>query len=155
MSYSKSKKSTIISIVAIVLSFAAFLCVFVGSGNKSGNDGISYFDYSIGTIDDDTGKALDSKLSIYTRGKHDVEGLEIKLADEPTVTYKIFFYDEEGEYLSASNELTGDFASSGIPDDAATFRVLITPIAVDGEAVEVTTLNKASYIEQLDISFDK
>ncbi len=75
--------------------------------------------------------------------------------DEPTVTYKVFFYDEDGEFISASAEQVGDFTSDSIHEGAATFRVLITPNKVDGEAVEVTTLNKASYIEQLEISFNK
>ena len=155
MSYSKSKKATIISIVAIIVSLTAFLGVVVGLVNMSDTDSVSNTGFSVGTIDATTGKALDSKLSIYTPDKYTVDGLEIKLVDEPTVTYKVFFYDEEGEFVSASAEQAGDFVSTSVPEGAATFRVLITPNKVDGEAVEITMLNKASYIEQLEISFNK
>lgn len=155
MSYSKSKKATLISIVAIIIALTSLFGVLIGSSNKSDSNGVTYFGYSVGTIDSTTGKALDSKLSIYTPDKYNVEGLEIKLADEPTVTYKVFFYDEDGEFISASAEQSGDFDATNIPSNADTFRVLIIPNKVDGKDVEVTIKNKSSYVKQLNISFDK
>ena len=155
MSRSISKKSLTISILALILAFGALLAIFAGVGNKSDTDSVGSLSYSIGTIDTSTGKSLDSKLSLYTKDKYSVDGLEIKLADEPTVTDKVFFYDEDGEFVSATAEQAGDFSSELVPETAASFRILITPLEVDGEPVEVTFTNKGSYSRQLEVTYNK
>lgn len=154
MSYARSKKSMVISIIAIVLSIVAFSAVFFGLSGNDDTKTVNSSSFSIGAIDAE-GKAIDSKLSLYTKDKNTIEGLEITIVDEPTITYQVFFYDEDGNFVSASESLDTDFDATTIPEGASTFRIVITPDEVDGEAVEITTLNKSTYAKQLEVTFNK
>ena len=154
MSYSRTKKSTIISIVAIILSIVAFSTVIFGIGGNDDTKTVNSMNYTVGSIDAE-GKAIDSKLAIFTKDKSTVEGLEITIVDEPTITYQVFFYDEDGNFVSATESLAEDFDATTIPEGASTFRILITPVEVDGEAVEITVLNKSNYAKQLEVTFNK
>lgn len=154
MSYARSKKSMVISIIAIVLSIVAFSAVFFGISDNDDTKTVNSSSFSIGAIDAE-GKAIDSKLSLYTKDKNTIEGLEITIVDEPTITYQLFFYDEDGNFVSASDNLDTDYDVTTIPEGASTFRIVITPDEVDGEAVEITALNKSTYTKQLEVSFNK
>ena len=154
MSYTKSKKSMLISVIALVIAIISLGTVFMGGKSDTTANTLNSLDYSIGAIDE-SGKAIDSKLSVYTNEKNTVEGLEITIVDEPTITYQVFFYDEEGAFVSASETSDADFDAATIPENAATFRILITPVEVDGEAVEITALNKSNYTKQLEVTFNK
>ena len=152
----KSRLKWVIIILSFVMSLTMFSAFIVGLTDTETTT-LNRFDYSIGTIDETTGKALDSKYSVYTENYEKVDGLVIELVDEPTVNYSIFFYDEDKTFLD-SIDCTGDFeveTAESVPEGATYFRVVITPYEVDEEPVEITVVNKAKYTKQLDISFNK
>lgn len=151
----KSKFRWGVTIVALVLSVITFSAVFLGVSSNDTTDELNRIDYALGTIDATTGKALDSKLAICTEDMNNIEGLEIEIVDEPTVTYQVFFYDEDKEYLSASESLSADYTAETVPEGAKYFRIVITPLEVDGEAVEINPLTMSKYTKQLTVTFDK
>ena len=149
----KSKKTNLIlTITAVVLSVLALAGVIV-SMNKSNLKTASMTSYSIGAIND-AGKVIESKQSAYLRDMQTINGMSITLDEETaTITYKVAFYNEDGEFVSMTESLDADFDATNIPETATQFRVVITPLSVDGEAVELNIFNFSKYTNQLEVSW--
>ena len=116
---------------------------------------VSGFNYSIGGISSSTGKDVESKLSMYTRNYGNVDGMEIKVKDDATITYKVAFYDEDKAFVDMSDALDEDFDISDLPEGAEYFRVVITPNQVDGEDVKVSIFTILHYANMLTITYNK
>ena len=83
--------------------------------------------YAVGTLDDN-GKVAESKENIYTKYLISVDGLKITIKEKADVQYKLYFYDADKAFVSASEEwLTADFEGT-IPETAKYVRVVIDPI---------------------------
>ena len=151
---SLSKVSLGVAITSIVLAVVTVLGISVGLHNANiTSKTMNASDYTVGAITVE-GKIVESKLSVYS-DMETVEGLEIELDSETaTVTYKVAFYDEDGKFLSITGEQTGDFDNENVPENAKSFRIIITPYEVDGEAVKLNVFNKAEYIKQVTVRFN-
>lgn len=153
----KKKDVTVwVSIISILLSLVTAFGIFIGfKYDKQTTINVKYNDYGIGMIAD-TGKIVDSKQSAYTKDLMAVDGLTIEIDEvTATVTYKVAFYDAEEEFISMTGDLSTDYDSTQIPDNAEFFRIMITPYAVDGEPVKLNIFNMGKYTSQLDVSFAK
>ena len=130
--------------------------LFVGlNADKQTTIDVKKSDYEIGMIAD-TGRIVDSKQSAYTEDLMTVDGLVIEIDEETaTVTYKVAFYDAEEDFISMTGDLSADYDSTQIPENAEFFRVMITPYAVDGEPVKLNVLNVSKYTKQLSVSYAK
>ena len=93
--------------------------------------------YMIGALDDEGAKA-DGDTSIVTRNAITTDGLKVKIADDAEVTYTIYFYGSEDEFISKTDVLTEDFDGSAIPEKAETAKVVITPTADEDGKVDLT-----------------
>lgn len=93
--------------------------------------------YMIGALDDEGAKA-DGDTSIVTRNAITTDGLKVKIADDAEVTYTIYFYGSEDEFISKTDALTEDFDGSAIPENAETAKVVITPTADEDGKVDLT-----------------
>ena len=159
MNYARKNKLTwwlvVISFVMSAVMFGAFIFGVVSNDTDSTTDVLSSNDYTLGTIDD-SGKILESKKSAYTKDMYDVTDLEITVDEETvTVTYRVVYYDEDKEFISATEELEGDYEITSLPENAKYFRLVVTPYMVDGEDVTLTVFNKAKYVEQLEVTYKK
>ena len=90
-----------------------------------------------------------------TKTNINVDGIEIKVNDNATITYKVAFYDEDKEFIEMSSALDEDFDIADLPEGAEYFKVVITPNQVDGEDVKITILNVAHYANMLKITYNK
>ena len=110
--------------------------------------------YSVGVIDATTGD-VDTKqdTSIYTRKDLPVEGLKCTLEKDAKITYRLFFYDKNGKFISASEALSVDFNGTGVPETAATCKVMITPTA--DEDGKVSLVEVFGYAAQLNVVVQK
>lgn len=150
----KRKVNIALTITSIVLSILALIGVVVGIHNDRTTEKVVATDYSIGAINE-TGKIIESKQSAYLKDMHSTDGLKIELEEETaTITYKVVFYNEDGEYISTTDALESDFDAETIPETATQFRVVVTPYAVDGEPVELSIFNVSKYTSQLEISYN-
>ena len=159
MNYARKNKLTwwlvVISFVMSAVMFGAFIFGVVSNDTDSTTDVLSSSDYTLGTIDE-TGKILESKKSAYTKDMYDVTDLEITVDEETvTVTYRVVYYDEDKEFISATDEFEGDYETTSLPENAKYFRLVVTPYMVDGEDVTLTVFNKAKYVEQLEVTYKK
>lgn len=151
----KNKLKWILTIVSFILSIATLVSVVVGINKMTDTKHLNKTDYSIGTISN-TGKIVESKQSAYMKNAETVDGLVIDIDEETaTITYKVAFYDEDGDFISMTSPLETDFETANIPENADTFRIVITPYPVDNENVELTIFNVGGYLSQLDVSFNK
>ena len=87
--------------------------------------------YTIAALDD-SGEQTDGDTSIVTRGTFTTDGLKVAIADDATVTYALYFYDADGEFVSKTADLSADFDGSAIPENAESAKIVITPTA-DGD----------------------
>ena len=79
--------------------------------------------------------------------------MNVELEKDATVSYKIFFYDEEKQFLCAL-EQTDDYDEAEIPEEAANskyFKIVITPNA----DAEVSKGEISKYESQLEVTINK
>ena len=105
--------------------------------------------YAIGGLNED-GTYLETKESIYTKDAFGCQGLNVKLAFDNNISYRIFFYDYDDNFVSATNKLTANY-----DEDVSIFvksaRIVITP----NEDSKISWYEKSGYAKQLTISVDK
>ena len=149
---SNKKKFGIIT-GALVLVFVLIASAFVKIGNMETSKKLTIGDYQVATINA-TGKVSESKQNIVTKDLLQLEDIEIKLDEDATISYKVYYYDEDEKFISASDVKTSDYEIENV-SNAKYVRVLITPAQVDGEPAEVSALNMHNYTSQITIKVAK
>lgn len=139
---------TLITFLCIALIFAF---VRIDRNEKTKTIGADIFTYSIGILDE-SGEYEQGTSSIYTNDFYSVDGLTIEIKDKATITYQLFFFDAEKEFISSSSEgLSLNFDSSTIPENAEFFKVVITPT----NDAEVSWTEIGTYAGQLTVTVNK
>ena len=108
--------------------------------------------YMIGALDDEGAKA-DGDTSIVTRNAVTTDGLKVEIADDADVTYTIYFYGSEDEFISKTAALSADFDGSAIPDNAETAKIVITPTADEDGKVDLTEV--LGYAGQITVTVNR
>lgn len=108
--------------------------------------------YKIAALDD-SGEEAESDKSIVTRDAFTTDGLKIELADDAAVSYELYFYDADGEFVSKTGALTADYDGSTVPETAATVKVVITP--TEDEDGKVTLTEVFGYASALTITVNR
>lgn len=152
--YKSNKFKGILAIVSIVLSVVTLVALCVCLGNVTTTKTLRNSDYAIGTINE-SGIVVESKQHIYTEDSYSVEDMVIELEEDASITYKVAFYDKDGKFISMTDAQSADFDATSVPATATEFRIVITPNAVDGEAVELTIFNMSKYTGQLSVVVNK
>jgi len=137
----------LILILSISLIFAF---VKINRNEDTKTLGSNSLTYSIGLLDEE-GEYVQGTSSIYLKDFESVDGLTIDVEDKATVTYKLFFYNADKEFLESTEELSADFDSSTLPEGAEYFKVMITPT----NDAEVSLFEISTYAGQLAISVNK
>ena len=76
-----------------------------------------------GTINE-TGKIIESKKSIYS-DMTTIEDMEITLAENSNITYKVVFYDEDENFISMTESVETDFDTTANPENAEYFELFV------------------------------
>lgn len=108
--------------------------------------------YTIATLDD-SGEQTDGDTSIVTRNAVTTDGLKVAIADDATVTYALYFYDADGEFVSKTADLSADFDGSTIPENAESAKIVITPMA--DEDGKVTLTEVLGYAAQVTVTVNR
>lgn len=152
----KNKLKWLLTITSAVLSVVAIVGVCFGLSNLAKTKSVDNGDFAVGTIVAESGKIVESKHSAYMKDAENVDGLTIDIDEETaTITYKVAFYDEDGKFVSMTETMDEDFDATNIPENATSFRVVVTPYQVDGENVELNIFNMSKYTSQLEITYNK
>ncbi len=109
--------------------------------------------FSLGTLKEN-GEYEKSTTSIYTKDPFECRGLTITPDFTSHFQYRVFFYGEEGQFVGATDTLTG---SGTIPmsDIAVTARLVITPLDDDGKNIEMKLWDVPKYSLAVKISVNK
>ena len=107
--------------------------------------------YSVGAINDN-GEYEESNSSIFTPKGVTVDGLTVAPVKGAEILYRLFFYDEDDVFVSATETLQVAFDSK-VPETATVVRIMITPTA--DEDGKVTLLEVFEYAKLLKVSFNK
>ncbi len=154
-SYRKRKinwKKLITTVLVVILSLA-LISGMVSLFSKDTKT--IYPSFTVGGIDETTGKHLDVKDSIYTKKSFECKGLAVKLDYNAHVTYQAFFYDELDEFISASEKLDHGAVLS-VPLEAVNARLVVTPkwdeLAAEDDVSVETDEAAAHVIEWYEVS---
>ena len=120
-------KWVVIFLIAIGL-IGAVVTLFVMLDRQTTVTEIGAEAYMIGVLDE-SGAETDGDTSIVTRNAVTTDGLKVEIADDADVTYTIYFYGSEDEFISKTEALSADFDGSAIPENAETAKIVITPTA--------------------------
>lgn len=102
--------------------------------------------YTIATLDEN-GEQAEGDTAIVTRDTFTTDGLKVAIADDATVTYALYFYDADSEFVSKTADLSADFDGSAIPENAESAKIVITPTAdEDGKVVLSEVLGYAGQV---------
>lgn len=158
MSRSYRKKSnvwkvifTILIIILVISGIGVLYNHFNNNVDEEGRVKIS-LNYKIGGLNAE-GKYEETKQSIYTKDAFKCEGLNILYDFDSTITYKVFFYDNSGNYISSTESLEADYKDE-IPSDAYYARIVITPIWTEGtddNDKEINIFQIYKYAKQLTV----
>ena len=158
----RRKTKSIISgilLVAIIAGVLALAGSLLGSETKT----ISSTKFSVGGINEQ-GNYVDSKTSIYTKNMFECQGLSIEPDFEATGTYKVFYYDENKNFVGATDELKaedGAYTKGNNYTIGKYARVMITPdvpVDEDGNAEEdfkIRFYEVVRYADDYTITVDK
>lgn len=143
-------KWVIIFLIAIGL-IGAVITLFVLLDRQTTVTEIGAEAYTIAALDEN-GEQTDGDTSIVTRSAFTTDGLKVKIEDEATVTYTLYFYGAENEFISKTAALSEDFDGS-IPENAETAKIVITPIEDEDGKVELTEV--LGYAGQVTVTVNK
>lgn len=143
-------KWVIIFLIAIGL-IGAVITLFILLDRQTTVTEIGAELYTIAALDEN-GKQTDGDTSIVTRSAFTTDGLKVEIEDEATVTYTLYFYGSENEFISKTAALSEDFDGS-IPENAETAKIVITPIEDEDGKVELTEV--LGYAGQVTVTVNK
>lgn len=136
----------VVVFLLVIGLIGAVITLFVMLDRQTTVTEIGAEQYIIGGLDAE-GAAVEGDTSIVTRDTFTTDGLKVELADEAEVTYELYFYDADGEFVSKTAALSADFDGSAIPENAASAKCVITPIADEDGKVSLTeVLNYAGQV---------
>lgn len=143
-------KWVIIFLIAIGL-IGAVITLFILLDRQTTVTEIGAEAYTIAALDEN-GEQTDGDTSIVTRSAFTTDGLKVEIEDEATVTYTLYFYGAEDEFISKTAALSEDFDGS-IPDNAETAKIVITPTADEDGKVDLTEV--LGYAGQVTVTVNK
>ena len=107
---------------------------------------IGWTKYSIGGLASN-GSYMSTDQSIYTEKAFECQGLNVTPVFDSTVSYQIYFYDQNNEFVHTTGRLTGTFVQDSVPFFAKYARIVITP----NDDNKVTIFEKAKYAKQIEV----
>lgn len=106
--------------------------------------------YAVGGLNEE-GRYLETEGSIYTKDAFECQGIDVALAFDNNVSYRIFFYDEDTDFISATEKQTNNYDETTTPFNAMYARIVVTP----NDDEKISIFEKNGYAKQLSISVNK
>lgn len=148
----KGKISTIVLSIAVVLISVVLIGMIVKMTNSETTKTVGgFYNYEIGLIDDTTGEELSGTSSIRTKDYVTTDGLTVEVKKDANVSYVIYFYDTDKEFLSKTETLTADYDGTAIPEGAEYAKIVITP----NNDAEVSWTEINGYQSKLTVTVNK
>lgn len=143
----KNRKLLIVVFVLIAVLSVGLICTVCSLNRNIKTRDIAWTEYSVGAFDESGKIVEDDKSSLITKDFITVEGMKIELEEDAEITYKVFFYNEDQEFISSQE------GETEIVEGAKYMRIQITPTA--DEDGEISLLEKSGYAKQLSVTVNK
>ena len=111
---------------------------------------ISFLSFSVGGLDG-TGAYMDTNTSIYTKDAFECQGLNITLDFDNMIEYKVYFYDQNNDFVHTTGTRTNAFVDTEVPFFAKFARIVVMPTEDD----VVSTLEVNKYAKQINVSVNR
>ena len=139
----------------VVASVVAF--VKIGKMEKTKDVGVT--SYSIGSLNADDGKEIKDEHSLRSKHLSADKFNKIDIKDKADVTYQIFYYNADKEFIGKSEELSADTTElpatqtvQSATENVAYFRIVIK---VTDTEKKVTIFNMNKYVKQVTVTLNK
>ncbi len=139
----------VVLILAAVGGGTAGIISLVDSDNFDTKN-ISDLSFGVGGLDS-TGRYMSTDKSIYTKDAFECQGLSVSLEFDSEISYQIYFYDQNNDFVHTTGKLESAFVSDSIPFFAKYARIVITP----DDDEKVTTLEVLKYSKQLNAKVNR
>lgn len=146
-------KKIVAGIVAGVLAIAALAGIIALFRPNTKDEKIKINPaFSVGALDE-SGAYEKSESTLYTKDAFAAEGLETKVDFDATISYQLFYYDENVEFLSASGTLNVNHVAE-LPEGTEYARVMIMPdwTDVDEDEQVISWYDVNKYVNQLKLT---
>lgn len=148
---SKTVKTILIVVLCLVLIGGIAGVVAWTQSDKFDQKDLSYVGkYEVGGLDSN-GSYMSTNASIYTKKPIECQGLNCNLVFDSTISYQLYFYDQNNEFVHTTGKLTGTFVEDGVPFFAKYVRIVVTP----NDDEKVTSLEVGKYAKQLNVSVNR
>lgn len=147
----KIAKTILIIVLCLAVVGGIFGVVAWTQSDKFDQKDLSFLGkYEVGGLDSN-GNYMSTNASIYTKKPIECQGLNCNLVFDSTISYQLYFYDQNNEFVHTTGKLTGTFTEDGVPFFAKYVRIVITPKEDD----KVTSMEVAKYAKQLKVSVNR
>jgi hypothetical protein len=143
---SKTVKTIIIIVCCVALVGGVFGILAGVSNGKFDSKKISGLAFSVGGLDS-TGSYESTDASIYTKDAFECQGLTCTLDFDSVISYQVYFYDQNNDFVHTTGKLTGAFVSDSVPFFAKYARIVVTP----NDDAKVSKLELLKYAEQITV----
>lgn len=147
--FNKKTKSVLGIVLSGLLLFGAIFGIIAMSKNSEETTKEINPSYSVGGLTAE-GAFQETKSSIYTKDAFDCQGLDVDLAFNKNITYQVYFYNVDSDFVSKTAVFDNNF-NGEIPLFAKSCRIVITP--KNDEDIKWYEIN--NYAKQLTIKVDK
>ena len=148
----KKKKTIIIAVVSVLLILGCAALAIGIFGNKSKDVSPSF---SHGALDEN-GAYIASETTLYTKDLVECRGLSVVPDFENDSEYQIFWYNEDGIFLS-SEERTDKAFTGAIPKLAKYCRIVLYPVIPEDadEDYSISFWDISKYASLINVSVDR
>ena len=87
------------------------------------------FGWEVGLLSTDDGGEVKGTTSIRMKEFVTIDKFTVDIEEDPSVSYRIFFYNAEKEFISVTDELVIDYdsATDEVPEGTEYVRIMATP----------------------------
>ena len=154
-----NKAKWIVTAVALIILAVTMLAVIVKVNGLTKTKELGGSAYTIGALDESDGAEVKNEYAIRTGFQDSSKFSKIELTEKAFVTYQVFYYNADKEYIGKSTVLSAGLTEmpktqtvSGVSHNVKYYRVMVkVPESKD----KVTLLNKGDYAKQITVTINK
>lgn len=147
--FKSNKAKTVTIALLFVLVVSAVISLGVRLGQSQTYAYLGHDDYVVGTLDN-TGAFTKNGGSFVTEDYYEVDGLAVTVKENAELSYKLYFFNEDKEFISATNNFCVTY-NGVIPEDAAFFKISIDPTNDD----DISIYDIMNFSSQVEVKYYK
>lgn len=157
MFWRKFKKIMLWVLIAALVT--AVVVAFVKINKIEKTKDVGTLSYTIGSLNADDGKEIKDEHSFRTKHLSADKFNKIDIKDKADVTYQIFYYNEDKEFIGKSEDLSADTtelpATQTVNETTENVKYFRVVVKVTDTSKKVTVFNISKYVKQVTVTLNK